>query len=518
MQRLRRATPLALALFLALASGAFAGDNENATFSLSSAVSISGVGPGETIILDISAAGLVGVKNLDVTVEVSDPALFDVAGIELDLNNTAFEDFLGGSGILGAEVDPATPARARLGAAAGRTGNPVDGAGNFRVEVTGSAALSTTTEATVWIAVISIGPGPASRDAFDAATLGLTTSVNPPISIPTLAASTAADMTKDFSAVGTGAVADGSDGEATLGVVFKDNTGTVTADQAIAWTITNAGSEAVQVLGAAVTTVAAGQSANIGGVTDALGAATLLLDAEGSNLAGSTTVSVTASATAEDTEGNSVVSEQGFSVTWDVPVPAELASFAGEVTIDEEVRLQWTVSSQTNNLGWEVFRSVDNEVFERVSSLISGDGTSDVARTFEFVDAELPAADVAFYYLRQIDLDGSAARSDVIQVALTGFETVLPLASSLMQNYPNPFNPETTIHFDLAAGSSVHLRVFDATGQVIRTLVQEALPAGRYTEVWDGYNEAGAQVGSGVYFYELRAGAFTSMKKMTLLQ
>mgnify|MGYP003572904220 CR=1 FL=1 len=514
MQRLRRATPLALALFLALVSGAFAGDNENATFSLSSAVSISGVGPGETITLDISAAGLVGVRNIDVTVEVSDPALFDVADIELDINDTVFDDFIGAS--LPAEVDPAAPAQARVGAAfPASLGDAVAGAGSFRIDIPTSASFTTTTEATVWIALISVGPGPEARDEFNAATLGLTTTVNPPISIPTLAASTGADMTKDFSAVGTGAVADDSDGEATLGVIFRDNTGTVAAGQAITWTINNAGSEDVQVLGAAVTTVGAGQSATVGGVTDAAGAATLVLDAEGGKLAGSTTASITASATADDSDGNSVVSEQDFSVTWDVPVPAELASFAGEVTIDEEVRLEWTVSSQTNNLGWEVFRSTDNEVFERVSPLISGDGTSDVARTFEFVDAGLPAADVAFYYLRQIDLDGSAARSDVIQVSL---QKALPLASALMQNYPNPFNPETTIHFDLATGSSVRLRVFDATGQVVRTLVREALPAGSYTEIWDGQNEQGVQVGSGVYFYELRAGAFTSMKKMTLLQ
>jgi hypothetical protein len=185
------------------------------------------------------------------------------------------------------------------------------------------------------------------------------------------------------------------------------------------------------------------------------------------------------------------------------------------------VQLEWAVSSQTNNLGWEVYRSEDEDVFERVSGIISGDGTSDTFRSFSFLDAEAPAADVLYYYLRQIDLNGTATRSAVIEVLLAPtavLEQALPLATALAQNYPNPFNPETTIHFDLAGETGVSLRVFDMTGQVVRTLVRGSLPAGSYTELWDGRNEMGMKVGSGVYFYELQAGSFSSKRKMTLLQ
>ena len=107
---------------------------------------------------------------------------------------------------------------------------------------------------------------------------------------------------------------------------------------------------------------------------------------------------------------------------------------------------------------------------------------------------------------------------EVLLAAPAVLEQSLPLATALAQNYPNPFNPETTIQFDLAVETSVSLRVYDVTGQVVRTLVSTSLPAGSYTHLWDGSNEQGMKVGNGVYFYELKAGNFSSKKKMTLLQ
>jgi len=102
----------------------------------------------------------------------------------------------------------------------------------------------------------------------------------------------------------------------------------------------------------------------------------------------------------------------------------------------------------------------------------------------------------------------------------------LPLSFSLSQNYPNPFNPSTTIRFEIPHRSKVELRVYSILGQQVATLVDEEKDAGRYHTVWDGRNSEGIQVGSGVYFYRLRArqtdggqaGEFVETKKLILLR
>ena len=93
-----------------------------------------------------------------------------------------------------------------------------------------------------------------------------------------------------------------------------------------------------------------------------------------------------------------------------------------------------------------------------------------------------------------------------------------PGAFALHENWPNPFNPETSIRFELAQGSAVQLAVFDALGQKVRTLVDGARAAGSYQVLWDGRNARGAQVSSGVYFYRLKAGDLTQMRRMLLLK
>lgn len=88
----------------------------------------------------------------------------------------------------------------------------------------------------------------------------------------------------------------------------------------------------------------------------------------------------------------------------------------------------------------------------------------------------------------------------------------------LSQNYPNPFNPTTTISFSIAKSGHVNLVVFDVTGAVVRNLLSESRRPSQYRVLWDGRNNAGAPVASGVYFYRLKAPGFTSAKKMVLLK
>ncbi len=94
-----------------------------------------------------------------------------------------------------------------------------------------------------------------------------------------------------------------------------------------------------------------------------------------------------------------------------------------------------------------------------------------------------------------------------------------PPAYFLAGNYPNPFNPATTITYGLGERAPVTLRIYDVSGRLVRTLVDEVQePARSYTVVWDGRNTFGRSVSSGIYFCRLTAGSRTSTRKMVLLR
>ncbi|OGC94823.1 MAG: hypothetical protein A2142_05975 [candidate division Zixibacteria bacterium RBG_16_48_11] len=96
---------------------------------------------------------------------------------------------------------------------------------------------------------------------------------------------------------------------------------------------------------------------------------------------------------------------------------------------------------------------------------------------------------------------------------------VLPTDFALSQNYPNPFNATTLIQFALPRSSQVKLEIFNVLGQKVVTLVDEELQAGYKQVTWDGRDQKGNIVSSGIYFYRLRAGnQFTEMKKMVLIK
>ena len=95
-----------------------------------------------------------------------------------------------------------------------------------------------------------------------------------------------------------------------------------------------------------------------------------------------------------------------------------------------------------------------------------------------------------------------------------------PREFALHQNFPNPFNPDTTIKYDLAESADVTLQIYNVLGQVVRTLVaSEAQNAGRYQIRWNGMDDRGVSVSSGIYFYQISAeGKFQNVRKLMLLK
>ncbi len=88
----------------------------------------------------------------------------------------------------------------------------------------------------------------------------------------------------------------------------------------------------------------------------------------------------------------------------------------------------------------------------------------------------------------------------------------------LSQNYPNPFNPTTNISFEIPKSTNVKLEIFNLLGEKVNTLLDDILISGKHSVVWNGENNAGNLVASGVYFYRIIADDFISVKKMMYLR
>lgn len=103
-------------------------------------------------------------------------------------------------------------------------------------------------------------------------------------------------------------------------------------------------------------------------------------------------------------------------------------------------------------------------------------------------------------------------------VSVESDQPALPEGYSLKQNYPNPFNPVTTIEFSVPANQNVRITVFDILGREIKTLTDRGYDAGFHRISWNGSNQLGQPVSSGMYFYRIEAGEFTKTRKLLLLR
>ena len=96
--------------------------------------------------------------------------------------------------------------------------------------------------------------------------------------------------------------------------------------------------------------------------------------------------------------------------------------------------------------------------------------------------------------------------------------TNLPSDYKLLNNYPNPFNPSTRIAFEIPKQEFVTLKVYNINGELVRSLLEESLPAGSFESTWNGKDNSGRDVSSGVYIYRLTAGKFDMSARMILMK
>lgn len=160
----------------------------------------------------------------------------------------------------------------------------------------------------------------------------------------------------------------------------------------------------------------------------------------------------------------------------------------------------------------------DNLKFSPAIGDVNGDGNLNLAisniTAMNLIDLKRPANSAWIMHR------GNPGRTGDMFLASTDIEDleVVTPVNALMGNYPNPFNPETTISYNIQNAGLVSLDIYNIKGQKVKALVNDRQVAGRHNVVWNGKDDSNRNVASGVYFYKIRSGKFSSTKKMILMK
>lgn len=187
----------------------------------------------------------------------------------------------------------------------------------------------------------------------------------------------------------------------------------------------------------------------------------------------------------------------------------ELSSLAA-TGVPGAVLVTWSTSLESDHLGFNILRIFDDRSYKRLNpGLIKPPGP------YRFLDTDVRPGVTYFYRLEAVDRRGGSEFFGPVQA--TAMMDPRAPRFVLSQSQPNPFVAEvgaTVIGFTLESQIHTKLRVFDASGRLVRVLVDEPLGAGAHVARWDGRNDGGTEVGSGIYYYRLEGGDFSEARAL----
>jgi hypothetical protein len=184
-------------------------------------------------------------------------------------------------------------------------------------------------------------------------------------------------------------------------------------------------------------------------------------------------------------------------------VDVAIAMFYGEL-LEDAVILTWAPSAGFTFEGFNVYRSeTTEEAFERINVVLVTEMT--------YRDETAEPGKSYLYRIGAVDMG-----KEIFSPAMTMKLPARPL--TLYQNYPNPFNPSTSIVFYNPQKDQVSIIIYDVKGSRVRTLLDSTMPVGKHVIPWNGTNDGGNTVGSGVYYYRLTASKKTMTRKMVVVR
>ncbi len=197
------------------------------------------------------------------------------------------------------------------------------------------------------------------------------------------------------------------------------------------------------------------------------------------------------------------------------------------------MRLFWTTETEINNLGFEIWRSTEeNGPYNLLSSYegnpeLEGHGNTSIQHEYTYMDHRVVDGQTYWYKLYDVDYNGIRTEHGPISVTvsagdLTSISPDIPQNYYLYQNFPNPFNPGTTLQFDIPylqdGVADGRLVVYDALGQEVKNLYAGKISPGRFQVQWDGTTKQNMNAPSGIYFARLIIGNFVQTIKMMLIR
>ena len=188
------------------------------------------------------------------------------------------------------------------------------------------------------------------------------------------------------------------------------------------------------------------------------------------------------------------------------------ASFAVAYNTGSGNQLSWDPSPDGDFRYFRIYRDSDPNFVPSLGNLV------DATTAIDWTDPSFDGGRV-YYQITAVDFSGNESdpASPGTATAIDG--PAIPKRFALHQNVPNPFNPTTRIGYDVADGGGVvTLRIYDVSGRLIRTLVDGVQSPGQKRTTWNGRDDRGSRVATGVYFYQLTAPGFEKTRRMVFLK
>ena len=192
-------------------------------------------------------------------------------------------------------------------------------------------------------------------------------------------------------------------------------------------------------------------------------------------------------------------------------LPITLENFTAEYK-QGKVEINWVTESEENNARFLIYRNDD------VIAMIDGAGTTTEPHYYSYCDTDVVPGMTYVYKLGDVSYANELVIHHDHAVMITVSEQDIPQVFALNANYPNPFNPSTMIPFAITSNENVSLNIYDMNGKLIKTLINGNIPAGYHEILWDGKDNAGKAVNSGMYISRLLAGEQSDSQKMLMVK